>query len=49
MLKMILQEQGTLGGFSEYILVPNVKKNHSLYQIDKRISDKLASLIEPLL
>ena len=38
---------GTLGGFSEYILVPNVKKNHSLYQVDKRISDKLASLIEP--
>lgn len=38
---------GTLGGFSEYILVPNVKKNHSLYQVDKRISDKLANLIEP--
>lgn len=38
---------GTIGGFSEYILVPNAKKNHSLYAVDERISDKLASLIEP--
>lgn len=38
---------GTIGGFSEYILVPNAKKNHSLYSVDERISDKLASLIEP--
>ena len=38
---------GTIGGFSEYILIPNAKKNHSLYPVDERISDKLASLIEP--
>lgn len=38
---------GTIGGFSEYILIPNAKKNHSLYSIDEHISDKLASLIEP--
>lgn len=38
---------GTIGGFSEYILIPNAKKNHSLYSVDERISDKLASLIEP--
>ncbi len=38
---------GTIGGFSEYILVPNAKKSHSLYAVDERISDKLASLIEP--
>lgn len=38
---------GTLGGFSEYILIPNAKRNHSLYTIDERISDKLASLTEP--
>lgn len=38
---------GTIGGFSEYILIPNAKRNHSLYSIDKRISDKLASLTEP--
>lgn len=38
---------GTIGGFSEYILIPNARKNHSLYLVDERISDKLASLIEP--
>lgn len=38
---------GTIGGFSEYILIPNAKKEHSLYPVDERISDKLASLIEP--
>ena len=37
---------GTIGGFSEYILIPNAKRNHSLYAVDDRISDKLASLIE---
>ena len=36
---------GTIGGFSEYILIPNAKRNHSLYAVDARISDKLASLI----
>lgn len=38
---------GTIGGFSEYILVPNAKKNYSLYNIDDRINDKTACLIEP--
>ena len=38
---------GTLGGFSEYLLVPNAVKNHSLYDVDERISDRLACLIEP--
>lgn len=38
---------GTIGGFSEYILIPNAKRNYSLYYVDERISDKLASLIEP--
>lgn len=38
---------GTIGGFSEYILVPEAKRMHSLYPVDERISDKLASLIEP--
>lgn len=38
---------GTIGGFSEYILIPNARRNHSLYSVDDRISDKLASLIEP--
>ncbi len=38
---------GTIGGFSEYILVPDARKNHSLYSVDEKISDRLASLIEP--
>lgn len=38
---------GTIGGFSEYVLIPNAKRNHSLYAVDERISDRLASLIEP--
>lgn len=38
---------GTIGGFSEYILVPDAKRNHSLYGIDDTISDRLACLIEP--
>ncbi|MDE5908024.1 MAG: zinc-binding dehydrogenase [Lachnospiraceae bacterium] len=38
---------GTIGGFSEYILVPEAKRNHSLYAVPKEISDRLACLIEP--
>ncbi len=38
---------GTIGGFSEYILVPNAKRNYSLYSIDHKINDKIACLIEP--
>lgn len=38
---------GTIGGFSEYIKIPNAKRNHSLYSVDEKISDKVACLIEP--
>ena len=38
---------GTIGGFSEYILIPNAKRNYSLYPVPVKIPDKLASLIEP--
>lgn len=38
---------GMIGAFSEYILVPNAKLNHSLYRVDNCISNKVASLIEP--
>lgn len=38
---------GTIGGFSEYILIPNSEREHSLYPVDERISDRLACLIEP--
>ncbi|MGN0741841.1 MAG: zinc-binding dehydrogenase [Candidatus Fimadaptatus sp.] len=38
---------GTIGGFSEYMLIPNARRFHSLYSVDERISDRLASLTEP--
>lgn len=38
---------GTIGGFSEYILVPAAKRDFSLYGVDESISDKMACLIEP--
>lgn len=38
---------GTLGGFSEYMVLPKAKRNHSYYLVDDSISDKTASLIEP--
>lgn len=42
-----VRRAGTIGGFSEYMLIPNAEKNHSLYPVDDRISDRLASLTEP--
>ncbi|MGN1134924.1 MAG: zinc-binding dehydrogenase [Oscillospiraceae bacterium] len=38
---------GTIGGFSEYILIPNSKRNYSLYSVDDLIPDRIACLIEP--
>lgn len=38
---------GTIGGFSEYILVPQAKRNHSLYPVPQVIPDRMACLIEP--
>ena len=38
---------GTLGGFSEYILCPEAKLNHSLYKIPDSITDRTACMIEP--
>lgn len=38
---------GTIGGFSEYIYCPEPRWGESIYHVDERISDKMASLIEP--
>ena len=38
---------GTIGGFSEYILVPEAKIYYSLYPVSPNIPDRLACLIEP--
>ena len=41
------KKAGTIGGFSEYILIPNAKINHSLYPVPAEITAKTACLIEP--
>lgn len=38
---------GTVGGFSEYILIPEPERGRSLYAVPESISDRLACLIEP--
>lgn len=38
---------GSLGGFSEYIHVPNCKLNHSVYKVSDQISDPVAAMLEP--
>jgi 2-desacetyl-2-hydroxyethyl bacteriochlorophyllide A dehydrogenase len=38
---------GSLGGFSELVVVEKAKKNYNLYPVDDAITDKEAALIEP--
>lgn len=38
---------GTIGGFSEYILIPNAKMNEQVYLVSEKINSKTACLIEP--
>lgn len=38
---------GTIGGFSEYILIPNAKMNEQVYKVSEKINSKTACLIEP--
>lgn len=38
---------GTVGAFSEYILIPNAELNKQVYAVSDKISDKTATLIEP--
>lgn len=38
---------GTLGAFSEYMRIPRAQREHALFAVDNRISDRLACLIEP--
>ena len=37
----------TVGGFSEYVLIPNAEPDKQVYKVPDRISSKEASLIEP--
>lgn len=38
---------GTVGGFSEYVFIPNAELNRVVYPVSDKISSKVASLIEP--
>ena len=38
---------GTVGGFSEYVLIPDAELGRQVYAVPERISSKEASLIEP--
>lgn len=38
---------GTVGGFSEYVLIPNAQWNQQIYAVSDTVSDKTACLIEP--
>lgn len=38
---------GTMGAFSEYILIPHARKNRQLYPVDPAIPTRAACLIEP--
>lgn len=41
------KRSATVGGFSEYVHIPNCKLNHSVYKIDDSISDRVAAMMEP--
>lgn len=38
---------GTVGGFSEYVLIPNARLNEQVYPVSDSITSRVASLIEP--
>lgn len=38
---------GTVGGFSEYVLIPDAQWDKQIYRVSDKISSKEASLIEP--
>lgn len=38
---------GTVGGFSEYVLIPNAEPGKQVYDVPEQISSKTACLIEP--
>lgn len=41
------QKAGTLGGFTECLLIKNAKLNHNLYLVPEEFSNEVAALTEP--
>lgn len=42
-----MMRAATVGGFSEYVELPEFKLNHSAWIVDDKIESKIASIIEP--
>lgn len=38
---------GSVGGFSEYVHIPNCRLNHSVYRLDDNISSRIGAMLEP--
>ncbi len=41
------KRSGSVGGFSEYVLIPNCRLNHSVYKVADSISNPVAAMLEP--
>ncbi|MGM9659366.1 MAG: zinc-binding dehydrogenase [Faecousia sp.] len=41
------KRSGSLGGFSEYVHIPNCRLDHSVYKVSDSISNPVAAMIEP--
>lgn len=41
------KRSGSVGGFSEYVHIPNCRLNHSVYKISDKISSEIGSMLEP--
>lgn len=41
------KRSGSVGGFSEYVHIPNCRLNHSVYKVSDQISNRVAAMLEP--
>lgn len=41
------KRSGSVGGFSEYVHIPNCRLDHSVYKVSDKISDPVAAMLEP--
>lgn len=41
------KRSGSVGGFSEFVHIPNCKLNHSVYKVSDKISNHVAAMLEP--
>lgn len=41
------KRSGSVGGFSEYVHIPNCRLNHSVYKVSDQIPNRVAAMLEP--